>query len=246
MKRLYLGLGGVALATLAFETLLTRVFSLAQGYHFAFMVVSIALLGYGASGTLLALWPTLLRGDPGRRLSRLAMAFTTSLVGAHLFVNLVPFDSYSIAWDRRQAFLLAGHYLALAVPFLLSGLAVALLLARYPHRAFRIYGVNMAGSALGKRLMTFGNRFFAQSAAMGALPEVYAATAPDVRGGDYIGPDGPLGQSGFPKKIASSRRSRDHAVAARLWQVSEALTGIEYSVPHSFNAKPFDVLPIKR
>mgnify|MGYP005844585689 CR=1 FL=1 len=149
MRRLYLGLGGVALTTLAFETLLTRIFSLAQGYHFAFMVVSIALLGYGVSGTLLALWPALLRGDLRRRLSRLALAFTASLVAAYLFVNLLPFDSYRIAWDRRQAFLLAGHYLALAVPFLLSGLMVALLLARFPDRAFRVYGANMAGSALG-------------------------------------------------------------------------------------------------
>ncbi len=91
-------------------------------------------------------------------------------------------------------------------------------------------GPEMAGSALGKRLVTFGNRFFAQSAAMGALPEVYAAVAPDVCGGDYIGPDGWLGQSGFPKKVASSRRSRDQAVAARLWQISEALTGVRYAL----------------
>ncbi len=89
-------------------------------------------------------------------------------------------------------------------------------------------GPEMAGSALGQRLMAFANRRFAQSAAMGALPEVYAATAPDVRGGDYIGPDCWLGQSGFPKKATSSRRSHDQEVAAQLWAVSEALTGAPF------------------
>lgn len=149
MRRLGAGLAGIALATLAFEALLLRVFSLAQWYHFAFMVVSIALLGYGASGTLLALRP----GTGGERLDRwlgrLAWAFALSMLGAYLFVNLVPFDSYTIAWDRRQAFLLAAHYLALATPFLASGLAVGLLLARYPAQAGRLYGANLVGSALG-------------------------------------------------------------------------------------------------
>lgn len=91
-------------------------------------------------------------------------------------------------------------------------------------------GPEMAGSALGQRLMALANRLFAQSAAMGALPEVYAATSPDVCGGDYIGPDGRLGQSGFPKKVASSRRAHDQVVAARLWGVSEALTGVKYGL----------------
>ena len=61
---------------------------------------------------------------------------------------------------------------------------------------------------------------------MGALPEVYAATSPDVRGGDYIGPDGFMGQKGFPQKVGSNSRSYDQAVAARLWAVSEELTGV--------------------
>lgn len=149
MRRLGIGLAGIALATLAFEALLLRVFSLAQWYHFAFMVVSIALLGYGASGTLLALRPGLVGAGVERWLGRLAWAFTLSILAAYLFVNLLPFDSYRIAWDRRQAFLLVGHYVALAVPFLASGLAMGLLLTRYPGQAGTLYGANLVGSALG-------------------------------------------------------------------------------------------------
>ncbi len=91
-------------------------------------------------------------------------------------------------------------------------------------------GPQMAGSRLWARIMPPANRVLAQSAAMGALPMLYAATSPVVRGGDYIGPDGFLGQSGFPKKVTSNARSCDQAVAARLWAVSEELTGVRFDL----------------
>ena len=89
-------------------------------------------------------------------------------------------------------------------------------------------GPEMEGSRIGKQTMSAANRVLGQSAAVGALPEVYAATSPDVRGGDYIGPDGFMGQRGFPKKVKSNARSYNEAVAARLWAVSEELTGVRY------------------
>jgi hypothetical protein len=63
---------------------------------------------------------------------------------------------------------------------------------------------------------------------MGALPTLYAATASDVQGGDYFGPDGLMEMRGYPKKVKSNDRSYDEQVAARLWEVSEALTGVSY------------------
>jgi hypothetical protein len=86
----------------------------------------------------------------------------------------------------------------------------------------------MDGSRVGAMLMAVSNRFFAQSAAMGALPTLYAATAANLRGGDYIGPQGFLHMRGLPGKEQSSARSHDQATAARLWQVSEGLTGVGY------------------
>jgi len=91
-------------------------------------------------------------------------------------------------------------------------------------------GPRMTGSRFGERLSEIGNRLFAQSAAMGALPTLYAATAADVNGCDYIGPVGLLGMRGTPGKIKSSARSYDTSVAARLWQVSEHLTGVRYEL----------------
>jgi NAD(P)-dependent dehydrogenase (short-subunit alcohol dehydrogenase family) len=72
------------------------------------------------------------------------------------------------------------------------------------------------------------NPFIGQKPEMGALPTLYAATAPDVRGGDYYGPGGWLELRGSPTKVQSSDRSHDKAVAAKLWGVSEALTGVRY------------------
>jgi len=86
----------------------------------------------------------------------------------------------------------------------------------------------MQGSSLLESLVALSNRLFAQSAAMGALPTLYAATAADVNGGDYIGPGGFAETWGHPKKVGSSARSHDPAAAARLWDISEALTGIKY------------------
>jgi NAD(P)-dependent dehydrogenase (short-subunit alcohol dehydrogenase family) len=77
-------------------------------------------------------------------------------------------------------------------------------------------------------LFDFMNRFVAQDAAMGALPTLYAATAPDVRGGDYYGPEGFMERAGYPKKVCSNGRSQDEEVAERLWRVSEDLTGVSY------------------
>ena len=65
MRRIYSGVGLFSATTLLFQVTLTRLFSIAQFYHFAFLVVSLALLGFGASGALLAIWPRL--REPGWR-----------------------------------------------------------------------------------------------------------------------------------------------------------------------------------
>ncbi len=89
-------------------------------------------------------------------------------------------------------------------------------------------GPEMEGNHLMKRLNDFGNRVFAQSADMGALPQLYAATADGVRGGDYYGPGGPFEARGYPQKTGSTRAAGDEASARRLWEVSEELTGTTY------------------
>jgi NAD(P)-dependent dehydrogenase (short-subunit alcohol dehydrogenase family) len=75
------------------------------------------------------------------------------------------------------------------------------------------------------------NSLIGQKPEMGALPTLYAATAPDVQGGDYYGPSGWGGLRGYPTRLRSGDPSNATAVAARLWTVSEELTGVSYHWP---------------
>jgi NAD(P)-dependent dehydrogenase (short-subunit alcohol dehydrogenase family) len=85
-----------------------------------------------------------------------------------------------------------------------------------------------AGSKVREGVMSLGNKLLSQSAAQGALPQLYAATAPGVEGGSYFGPDGPFEQKGYPKPVGSTSRARNVDDARRLWQISEQLTGVTY------------------
>jgi NAD(P)-dependent dehydrogenase (short-subunit alcohol dehydrogenase family) len=98
----------------------------------------------------------------------------------------------------------------------------------YAATNLQLAGPEMAKSAVGKVAMVLANKVFAQSAAQGAWPQLYAATMPQIRGGEFVGPDG-LGKSrGYPEVQRSNRASRDEGVAAKLWSLSEQLTGTRF------------------
>jgi NAD(P)-dependent dehydrogenase (short-subunit alcohol dehydrogenase family) len=73
-----------------------------------------------------------------------------------------------------------------------------------------------------------GNRIIAQSADMGALPTLYAATMPDLPGGTYVGPGGRSEQRGYPKVVGAAGKAYDEDAWRRLWEISEKLTGVRY------------------
>ena len=151
-RRVYADVAALAAATLLLEGALLRLLAVAQFYHFAFLVVSLALLGFGASGTLLSLSPRL-RAMPLPRLLPLAgAAFVCSAGVSYAVVNWLPFDSYSIAWQRRQIVYFLLYYLALTGPFLCGGLGIGAALARSGERSHAVYAANLAGSALGALL----------------------------------------------------------------------------------------------
>jgi NAD(P)-dependent dehydrogenase (short-subunit alcohol dehydrogenase family) len=80
--------------------------------------------------------------------------------------------------------------------------------------------------AADRLMMVFTNKVLAQSADMGALPTLYAATEPSAEGGQFIGPDSFFEQRGHPEVVKPSGAARDADVARRLWEVSETLTGV--------------------
>lgn len=89
-------------------------------------------------------------------------------------------------------------------------------------------GPMLADRPVTARVMDLGNRLLAQSAAQGALPSLYAATAPDVNGGEFFGPS--LGLRGYPVRCPASPAARNVGTAERLWSLSEELTGVTYSL----------------
>jgi NAD(P)-dependent dehydrogenase (short-subunit alcohol dehydrogenase family) len=108
-----------------------------------------------------------------------------------------------------------------------AGSTVASLAAHPGYSATNLQSA--APPLLDRLVMAVTNRLIAQSAEMGALPELYAATRPSLEGGLYIGPDGFEEQRGYPKIVRPVKVGRDEATAERLWGVSEELTGVSYA-----------------
>lgn len=103
----------------------------------------------------------------------------------------------------------------------------------YADTALQTTGPTMQGglsgfvSGVGSRI---GNLLFAQPASQGALPQLYAATAPALPGASYWGPDGPGEARGYPAPATRSTAAQDPALAASLWQASEEMTGVTYDL----------------
>jgi NAD(P)-dependent dehydrogenase (short-subunit alcohol dehydrogenase family) len=81
---------------------------------------------------------------------------------------------------------------------------------------------------VGGIFMRLATRIFAQSPQMGALPALHAATAPDVKGGEYYGPSGMKELTGPPKRVDARPEAKDDAAAARLWDIAQQRTGVRW------------------
>ncbi len=175
------GLGLISAAMLAFEIGLTRVFSVQQFHHFAFIVVSLGLMGIAASGGLMAVlaWKPPLTG--------LAVGFSIAVAAVYLVLQTLPFDSYSIAWDGRQALVLLLYFLAAGLPFLFAGWCAGRGLVEAGTEAHRPYAVVLLGSALGVPLALAAHRAWGElgvlgfAAALGGLAAAAFAARPAGR-----------------------------------------------------------------
>ncbi len=144
-----IGIFFISLASLVLEISLTRILSVALWYHFAFMVVSIALLGYGASGAMLMLFPSLRQRDAKRTLSVSASLFSFFSFISYLIANQIPFDPARFAWDSKQWAYLLLYYITLSLPFFFSGLTIAVAFSRFAREAGRLYFSDLVGAGLG-------------------------------------------------------------------------------------------------
>jgi NAD(P)-dependent dehydrogenase (short-subunit alcohol dehydrogenase family) len=168
------------------------------------------------------LLPLLLKGDDSRVVT---LSSDLHKRGQIHFDDLTGSRKYGrVAYYAQSKFANTLFALELDRRLRAAGSSVKSLLA---HPGYAATNLQMSGpSGVLKLFMRIGNRFFAQPAEMGVLPQLYAATATDVRSGEFFGPDGPNEKKGNPTRVQPVAAARDEALAERLWRVSEELTGV--------------------
>jgi spermidine synthase len=139
----------VSAGALAFEVLLTRLFSIVQWHHFAYMVISIALLGYGASGAFLAVTDSRLRRHVGAAFAAGAILFAVSTVTSFAVAERLPFNALAVIWEPRQLLYLLVLYLLFALPFFCAATCIGLALVAFPERIGRTYRYDLVGASMG-------------------------------------------------------------------------------------------------
>jgi MFS family permease len=144
----------IGFSTLAFEVLLTRIFSIGQWNHLSFMVISIALFGFAASGTLLSILNARHARRPGflsarKSTATLIVLYTSTTLLSFIVLNNLALDYFRLPVEPIQSFYLLIAFIVLALPFFFSGFIVALAYTRLPEKTGLIYFATMCGSACG-------------------------------------------------------------------------------------------------
>ncbi len=152
-KQTYAGLFMVTLATLMYEILLTRIFSVTMWYHYAFMAVSIALFGMTVGAMLVYLFPGSFPYDRSKYyLGLSSLLFAVSILPSFLTHLSIPFVTQrSIA----ALYSVGLTYAVISVPFVFSGMCVTLALTRFPRQVSKLYAADLAGAAIGCILLIY-------------------------------------------------------------------------------------------
>ncbi|MBW8001936.1 MAG: hypothetical protein FVQ80_07915 [Planctomycetes bacterium] len=139
----------ISAAALGLELVLVRTLSIGHWYHFSYLVISTALLGFGTGGTFVAIFPKYLTKHFLKVLwfSAFSLAFLVPVVFA--LCQKVPLDELQLIWDWHQLFYLFAYYLLFFMPFFCAGVFTALAFTVYSDKAHRLYFFNMSGSGIG-------------------------------------------------------------------------------------------------
>jgi spermidine synthase len=144
----------ISSGSLAYELILMRLFSIVQWYHFAYMVISIALLGFAASGTLLSRIQNRRKTPLPEQRFRLLCALISFflfifMVGSFSLAQTIPFSPFQLVWQKWQYVYLAGYYVLFFMPFFLAGCFIGLHFIYFKNYIARVYFYNLMGSGLG-------------------------------------------------------------------------------------------------
>jgi hypothetical protein len=152
-KYSYAGLFLVTQATLMYEILLTRIFSVTMWYHFAFMAISIAMFGMTAGAVIVYFFPDYFKAErTNQHLGLFSLSFAISTVISFWIDLRIPF----ITSDQLR--IVSFTYLVTAIPFVFSGICVSLALTRFPLQLSKLYAADLAGAAFGCVALIFSLR----------------------------------------------------------------------------------------
>lgn len=143
------GIFFISVASLGAEIVLTRLFTVAMGYPFAYLIISLALLGYGAAGAFLRVFPDRFSLLSEKRLVLCPALFSIGLILDYLLANQIPFDPVAILWDGKQLLHLFLILLLLLIPFFFSGLTLAACYTILMKDLGKCYFSDLTGAALG-------------------------------------------------------------------------------------------------
>ena len=150
---MYLGVFLVTLATLMYQILLTRIFSVTMWYHFAFLAVSVSMFGMTIGALIVYMKPKYFTDERAElHLSLSSLLFAISIPLSFLLHISFPFRPEATVTGVLSS---AVNYLVLAVPFTFSGICVCIALTKFPARVSSLYAVDLCGAAIGCAAIIF-------------------------------------------------------------------------------------------
>jgi spermidine synthase len=148
--RIAIGLSLVAAATLMLELLLMRVFDTIVFSNMAYMIITCAMFAFGLSGVFASLWPISSDTDVGQYIGNVAVGFAFFALALLPIINWIPFDSMALGEEPlRQLISFGLLYVALTVPFFLSGLIFTTVFSSYAAEIRSLYFFDLCGAAVG-------------------------------------------------------------------------------------------------
>jgi hypothetical protein len=139
-----------SLSALAYEIALTRIFSITLSYHFAFFIVSTAMLGIGMGGTMLFAFPKL---NDKTKIGAYSFFLGAGILFSYITMNRIPFDPVTLFWSKAAILNIGIYCVILSIPFFFAGLIIGSSLSAFPAISGILYGADLLGAGSGALLI---------------------------------------------------------------------------------------------
>lgn len=139
----------LSVAVIALQLMIMRALSVTHYYHFSYLVISTALLGFGASGTFLALLYDRLKENFSYWNQVFLLCFLVSIPVVYLLAQSLPLDTQYVLYSRTQLLLLISYNLLIFIPFFFGGTVLGFMISFFKKEVPELYAANLAGSGIG-------------------------------------------------------------------------------------------------